>query len=117
MILNYTHIHLHYSHSLPLPGAVLTLCTNPDSQTVVLQLTDGTVLQYTSPSSCSPTRTTTQDSGSTPSSLGAPANYQPSLSPWLLPDGRGMKFPDTYCEHVAMATFKNKVDVDEHNLR
>ena len=103
----------HCSHSFPLPGTALTLCTNPDTQTAVVQLTDGTVHQYTTTDSPRTSSSSTVTTGlSSPSPLtvngGPSASEQPTLSPWLLPDGREMKFPDTYCEHVAMATFNNK---------
>ena len=91
------------SHSLPLPGTALTLFTNPDLQTAAVQLTDGTVHKYTSSSSLG------LGGLSSLGLIGGGGSSEPSLSPWLLPDGREMKFPDTCCEHVAIAEFKNKV--------
>ena len=83
----------------------MTLCTDPDVQIAIVQLSDGTVHQYTNPRTSS-TLTTGVGGLSSLTLNGGPG--EPTLSPWLLPDGREMKFPDTCCEHVAMATFKNK---------
>ena len=113
----HTHTHTsssssHCSHSLQLPGPLLTLCANPDSpHFAAVQLTDGTVLKYVS-----------HESGGTAShgcslkvgEAGEPSG-QPSLVPWCLHDGRKVTFPDTCCEHVAMATFKDEVLLTSSN--
>ena len=105
-----THTHtsssFHCSHSLQLPGPLLTLCANPDSpHFAAVQLTDGTVLKYVSHESGG----TASDGCSLKVGEAGELSGQPSLVPWCLHDGRKVTFPDTCCEHVAMATFKDEV--------
>ena len=117
----HTHTHHHHcSHCIPLPGAVLNICNNPDSQSVAVQLTDGTVLKYNSSlSDISNTSPTTSATPTTTTAVSSPPQdgitTPPSVSPWLLSDGREMRFPDTCCEHIAMATFKGQVHVHVYN--
>ena len=63
------------------PGPLLCLMANPDTQTAVAQLTDGTILRYNS--GC--------------------------LLPWQLPSGQELKFPEQACDHITLATFNRQV--------
>lgn len=69
------------SRTILSPGPLLCLTANPDTQTAIAQLTDGTILKYDS--SC--------------------------LLPWQLPSGQELKFPEQACDHITLATFNRQV--------
>ena len=69
------------SHTTLSPGPLLCLTANPDTQTAIAQLTDGTILRYNS--GC--------------------------LLPWQLPSGQELKFPEQACDHITLATFNRQV--------
>ena len=111
----HTHTISLYSHNLTLPGPLLTLSANPDSphqSEAAVQLTNGTVLKYTSTTTAASNGSPLAEDDASNSLHGhndKPPPCRPSLTPWLLNDGREMRFPDTCCEHVAMVTFKDEV--------
>ena len=69
------------SHTTLSPGPLLCLTANPDTQTAIAQLIDGTILRY--------------DSG--------------CLLPWQLPSGQELRFPEQACDHTTLATFNRQV--------
>lgn len=69
------------SRTTLIPGPLLCLTANPDTQTAIAQLIDGTILRY--------------DSG--------------CLLPWQLPSGQELRFPEQACDHTTLATFNRQV--------